>query len=66
MLFDSGSECDRTMLNYLEDYPFSWVFDIWALGMLLLELLVGYPLSMRPELIEIGREPSSNPIFSPT
>lgn len=54
------------MLNYLEDYPFSWVFDIWALGMLLLELLVGYPLSMRPELIEIGREPSSNPIFSPT
>jgi len=53
------------MLDYMEDYQFSWVIDVWSLGMILLELLVGYPLSARPVKIKIGRGKPCNPIFSP-
>lgn len=49
----------------MEEYQFSWVFDVWSLGMVLLELLIGYPLSMRPEKIKVGRTNISDPIFAP-
>lgn len=39
-------EFDRGMLTFMEVYTEanSYLFDMWALGMILLELVLGFPL----------------------
>jgi serine/threonine protein kinase len=39
------------MIEYLEDYQYGWVIDVWSLGIVLLEFFLGYPLALRPEKV---------------
>lgn len=44
--FESGQKFDRQLIEYINCYDDPWVIDVWALGVLVLELVAGEAISI--------------------